>query len=130
MATDKKVKDLTAKAKKQVEKADALAALKILQVRYPHVQSITKWGVRENPTRVEIKCTTEGCSEVREIATQDAFQVKRCPTHQREFVKARRRKTPMEVVAPTKKAKKAAPKRRGSRRMKTRQTRLKSAASA
>lgn len=105
------------------------AALKALQVRYPHVRSITKWGVRENPTRIEINCTTEGCSEVREIATQDAFQVKRCPTHQREFAKARRRKVPVVVAAPAKKVKKTTPKRRGQR-MKTRQTRLKSAVSA
>lgn len=73
-----------------------------LVARYPHIQRIVATGTKGNATRVVIECTEADCNEEREIATQDAFQVHRCPACQREFAKARRRKTP---VAPQPKPK-------------------------
>ena len=78
--------------------------------RYPHITKVVKVGAAGNTTRVVIRCTNEGCAETREIATQDAFQVKRCPPCQREVAKARRRKTPVEAVEAVK-ARKPARKR-------------------
>ncbi len=103
--------------------------LAALVVRYPHIVSIAKIGKHSKPTRVVVRCTADGCTTKREIATQDAFQVVRCRPCQQEAAKAKRRKTPIVVEQPKAKAK--APKQKTRRRrMATRQTRLKSAASA
>ncbi len=91
-------------------------ALKALKARYPHVRSVTATGKR-GPTRIEIGCVEDGCSETREIATQDAFQVQRCAACQREFAKARRRKTPATVKSP--KARNRKPKRTTGRKRAT-----------
>ncbi len=69
--------------------------------RYPHIQKVTAIGDSGKPTRILIECTEEDCNTTREIATQDAFQVKRCGPCQREFAKRARRKTPVEAK-PTK----------------------------
>ncbi len=68
--------------------------LKAIKAKYGHVVAVTEIGVRGQAVRISIRCTEDGCSTTREIATQDAFQVSRCGPCQREFAKARRRKTP------------------------------------
>ncbi len=69
--------------------------LKVLRARYSHIKSVAATGVKGKITRVNVQCTNRGCSEMREIATQDAFQVKRCTAHQREYAMGKRRKTPI-----------------------------------
>ncbi len=71
-----------------------------LSTRYPHVVAIAEIGKHGKPTRIQIRCTADGCSTKREIATQDAFQVERCEPCQREHAKAKRRKTPVEAAKP------------------------------
>lgn len=94
MATTKKQTKKTTAAKPKVD------ALKALKARYPHVRSVSETGTKGNPTRVVVRCTEAGCSEERDVATQDAFQVVRCSVHQREAAKARRRKTPAKTASP------------------------------
>ncbi len=90
--------------------------IKEIKARYPHVARITAVGESGRATRVVIRCTEDGCKAEREIATQDAFQVCRCGPCQREFAKARRRKTP--AAAPKPKSPKA--RKRGKRTTKPR----------
>ena len=66
-----------------------------LAAKYPHIRQVTKTNAHSKPLRVEIQCQEQyddKCEQVREIATQDAFQVTRCHSCQREFLKRRRRK--------------------------------------
>lgn len=85
-----------AKTNSTTKKATPKAAmLKALKARYPHITKIVALGVKDNPIRVVIRCTEDGCTTDREIATQDAFQVTRCQICQMEFAKARRRKQPV-----------------------------------
>lgn len=74
--------------------------LKAIKAKYGHVVAVTEIGVRGQAVRIEIRCTEQGCSTTREIATQDAFQVSRCGTCQAEYAKIKRRKTPTEVKSP------------------------------
>jgi len=75
----------------------APSALKQLKARYPHISKITATGKKDRPIRVEISCTTAKCKGKREIATQDAFQVLRCFSCQKEHQKASRRKPPVSL---------------------------------
>ncbi len=77
-------------------KTVAANPLKAIKAQYGHVVSVTKIGVKGQAIRIEIRCTEQGCSTTREIATQDAFQVQRCRPCQAEFAKIKRRKTPTE----------------------------------
>ncbi len=91
-ATKKKA----APKKTQTETRDDLPGL---QKGYPHVQSITKTNEKGKALRVLISCQADyglpRCDITRDIATQDAFQVRRCVVCQAEFAKRRRRKTPV-----------------------------------
>ncbi len=102
MAKTSKKQTTKAKAAKTTKRAPKIDREKVLRTRYPHIVAVTEVGKHGKPTRVEIECTTDDCNTRREIATQDAFQVQRCSPCQREFAKARRRKTP---VAPAPKPK-------------------------
>lgn len=74
--------------------------LKAIKAKYGHVIAVTEIGVRGQAVRIEIRCTERGCTDTREIATQDAFQVSRCTACQAEYAKIKRRKTPAEIKSP------------------------------
>ncbi len=74
--------------------------LKAIKSKYGHVVAVTEIGVRGQAVRIEIRCTERGCTETREIATQDAFQVSRCRACQAEYAKIKRRKTPVATTSP------------------------------
>ena len=80
------------KTRKNQKATSANPALRAIKTRYPHVSKVTMVGVKAQAIRVEIQCITKDCTERREIATQDLFQVKRCMVHQREFARSKRRK--------------------------------------
>jgi len=58
-----------------------------------HVVAIVETSERTGrPTRVRIRCQAEGCGEEREIAAQDAFQVRYCSAaHRRIAARARQK---------------------------------------
>ena len=85
---------MNTKTKRVRRAASPSNALKAIKAKYPHVKKVTAIGVKAQAIRVEIQCIVTKCTERREIATQDAFQVKRCRKHQREFAASKRRKTP------------------------------------
>lgn len=78
------------------KKTKAPTALQLLKQRYTHITKVAQLNDKGRILRVIIACTFKGddCSKLREIATQDAFQVQRCSPCQREFSKVRRRKVP------------------------------------
>lgn len=73
-------------------------ALKTAQTQFgKHILEVTQQGVKGNATRVKIKCTdpqqVQGvsvCNLTREIAIQDAFQVKRCTACQARIERKKR----------------------------------------
>lgn len=84
---------MASKTKKAKSKAPA-GVPQDVAAKYPHIRKVVATGKKGNPTRVIIGCTmgADGCEKERECAMQDAFQVKRCHSCQREFLKVRRRK--------------------------------------
>lgn len=62
------------------------------------VLSVVEWG-KKGATRVKIGCSVEGCGQAREIAVQDAFQVRRCVTHQKSVGRKGRSAKRAAVVA-------------------------------
>lgn len=75
--------------------AEALAAAKA--AFGDHIVAVTQTGVKGQATRVKIKCTDKQevrgvsiCDGTREIAIQDAFQVKRCASCQARIERKKR----------------------------------------
>ena len=93
----KRVKKAASKTTKATKAKVATNPLKDVKARYPHVKAVIALGVKGQAVRVVIECTEPKCKQTREIATQDAFQVKRCMEHQREYAKSKRRKVPVEA---------------------------------
>lgn len=101
---------LEAVAQDAIKPSKAARTVRVVEVadlpkvgKWAKVVAITKTGTKGQPTRVEIACALPGCSETREIATQDLFQVSHCClAHKREHAKleaAPARRPLLRVVA-------------------------------